>query len=159
VAYLHASQIWPYVSTKRTYEEMLNAGDLGLIESPDLRATLADYYDDSEVSQGTWIFSVIPPYRDRIRGLIPMNVQEYFFRNCTAQDVYENQELLDCAPPDEKVDVPALLGRLDADPVLGRELTAWMSNLLVTDVIIEMTGDAAAELAAEVGRAAERASD
>lgn len=62
MADFQASQIWPYVSVRRTYDEMQNAGDLGLIADPALRAALEAYCDESEVSQGAWIFGVVSKY-------------------------------------------------------------------------------------------------
>ncbi len=159
VAFFQASQIWPYVSTTRTYDEMQSAGDLRLIRSPDLRAALADYYDDSEVSQGGWIFGVIPEYRNRIRSITPIDVQRYLFESCAAQDSYENQVLLDCDAPEtiSEDEARAILEHYRASPELMEDLRSWMSNLMVTDIIMHLTSDAARRLAGQVREAEEGA--
>jgi len=154
VAYYHASQIWPYVSNSRTYDEMQNAGDLRLIPRPDLRAALGSYYDESEVSQGAWIFGTIPDYRGHIRGLTPLPVQRYLFASCSEQDSYEDQVLLDCASPVPENEAAAVLAGYRSAPGVVEELRDWGSTLVVSDIIMRMTREAARKLADRVGAAA-----
>jgi hypothetical protein len=151
VAYWHASQIWPYVSTTRTWDEMRNAGDLGLIEDPGLRAALGTYYSESEVSQGRWIFGLIPAYRTRIRGLTPLAVQRYLIGSCTRQDEYDTQVLVDCDAPIPEEEARALLDRYRSAPDLLEELRYWGSNLEVSDTIMRLTHGVATGLADRVG--------
>ncbi|MEJ2482120.1 MAG: hypothetical protein P8049_03130 [Gemmatimonadota bacterium] len=154
VAYWHASQIWPYVSTTRTYDEMRNSGDLGLIRDPDLRAALATYYSESEVSQGRWIFGLIPEYRTQIRGLTPLTVQRYMIEACSRQDAYDNQVLTDCDPPISEADASDLLARYRAAPGILENLRYWGANLNVSDTIMGLTRGVATKLAERVGSAA-----
>lgn len=154
VAYWHASQIWPYVSTTRTWDEMRNAGDLGLIGDADLRATLASYYSESEISQGRWIFGLIPEYRTRIRGLTPLAVQRYLISSCTRQDEYDSQVLTDCDAPIPDAEARELLARVRSAPGLLEDLRYWGANLGVSDTIMRLTRVMAAALADRVEAAA-----
>ena len=155
VAYWHASQIWPYVSTTRTYDEMRNAGDLGLIRDPDLRAELTTYYSESEVSQGRWIFGLIPEYRTRIRGLTPLAVQRYMIEACSRQDAYDDQVLTDCDAPIPDAEARELLARYRAAPGLLEDLRSWGANLNVSDTIMLLTRGVATALADRTGAAAD----
>lgn len=154
VAYWHASQIWPYVSTTRTYDEMRNAGDLGLVRDADIRAALATYYSESEVSQGRWIFGLVPEYRTRIRGLTPLAVQRYMIAECSRQDAYDEQLLTDCASPIPEAEARDLLARYRAAPGLLEDLRSWGANLNVSDTIMGLTRGVATKLADRVGAAA-----
>ncbi len=154
VAYWHASQIWPYVSTTRTWDEMRNAGDLGLIRDPYLRADLASYYSESEISQGRWIFGLIPEYRTRLRGLTPLVVQRYLIASCTRQDEYDSQVLTDCDAPIPDEEAHELLVRYRDAPGLLEDLRYWGANLSVSGTIMRLTRSVARDLAEQVGRGA-----
>jgi len=156
VAFFHAGQAWPYASNTRTYDEMQNAGDLRLIRDPALRAALATYYDASEVSQGAWIFGQLPEYRTRIRGLTPIPVQRYLLDACSREDTYDNQVLLDCDGPTSmsEADARAVLERFRSAPGLVEDLRFWVSTLIVSDIIMNLTQDAVLKLAEQVQESA-----
>jgi hypothetical protein len=154
VAYWHASQIWPYASTTRTWDEMRNAGDLGLVRDPELRAELAAYYSESEISQGRWIFGLIPEYRTRIRGLTPLAVQRYLIASCARQDAYDTQVLTDCDAPIPDAEARELLARFRSAPGLLEHLRYWGANLNVSDTIMRLTRGGATGLADRVDAAA-----
>jgi len=151
VAFFHAGQIWPYASNTRTYTEMQNAGDLRLIRDPGLRAALGTYYDASEVSQGSWIFGEIPAYRARIRGLTPIPIQRYLFDACSREDSYDNQVLIDCDAPASvsEDEARAMLDRFRSSPGLVEDLRSWVSTLIAADIIMDLTHQAAVDLAGQ----------
>src|SRR5210317_792636 len=71
LAYFQASQVDPYATVKTTYDELKAAGDLRLISDADLRASLTDYYVNSNSVQAEHLFQYVPAYREHIRGIIP----------------------------------------------------------------------------------------
>ena len=149
VAYYQASQILPYVSTKRTYDEMREAGDLRLIRDATLRAELGTYYDDSQVTQGTWIFQDVPTYREHVRGLTPIPVQRYITASCSERRGTD-QILIDCDAPISDLEARALLDRYRTAPELAEDLRYWVSTLGTMDFLLPINRDASEALIARV---------
>ncbi|MEO0556645.1 MAG: hypothetical protein AAF170_00540 [Bacteroidota bacterium] len=149
VAYYHASQILPYASTRRTFDEMREAGDLRLIRDEDLRAELASYYSDGEVTQGGWIFQDLPAYRERIRGLTSLQVQRYIIASCAERQGLE-ERLTDCDAPVSETEARALLARYRAAPGLAEDLRYWVSALSIITTVLPINREAADALIAHI---------
>ena len=75
-----ATQVLPRAARHATYDEILQAGSVELIGSPEERARLANYYwrMDGLVS----LDSVSPPYRERLRSVIPYEIQQAIRAKC-----------------------------------------------------------------------------
>jgi hypothetical protein len=151
VAYYHASQVYPYASTRRTFDEMREAGDLRLIRDEDFRAELGIYYSDSEVTQGGWLFQDLPVYRERIRGLTSLPAQRYITASCIEQTAFD-QRLTDCDAPISDTEARALLDRFRAAPGLAEDLRFWLSNLGLMATVLPLTREAAEALIASSSR-------
>lgn len=95
----HTSQIWKFTPTNTTYNEIQNSNLLGFIGSSDLSNELSVYYNNmpvqlDEISGGTAV------YRDYVRSIIPMQVQEYIWKHCYDGTELGTQLILECNAPD-----------------------------------------------------------
>ncbi len=149
VAYYHASQVFPYSSTRRTFDELRQAGDLRLIRDGTLRAELGAYYNDSQITQGSWLFQDLPVYRERVRGLTSLQVQRHIVTACIVQRGLA-QTLTDCDSPISEEEARALLDRYRVAPGLAEDLRYWVSNLGVISKVFAINRVAAEELIARV---------
>jgi hypothetical protein len=134
LAFFQASQIWPYTSTDTTYQELTGAGELNLIADRDLRAALADYYVVRKRRLDP-MFADMPAYRESIRGLTPMGVQNYIWANCHSSRLNgeeETQELLPCDSPISEAEAREILRNYAAAPEIVRGLRFWMSTVRVS---------------------------
>jgi hypothetical protein len=62
---------------------MRDAGDLGLIHDSQLRSQLAFYYESSANRMADiMLMNLVPQYRQDIRSVTPMPVQEYIWAHC-----------------------------------------------------------------------------
>ena len=131
VAFFQASQVNEFTSTRSTFDEMRSAGQIGLIPDVDLRSAISHYYQNT--SNPT--LSERPHYREHVRGLLPIEVQNYIWTNCYGMRPDGTQELTACPPPipQEKAAEIAQMIRQDA-PVMA-ELRYWISTLRVASVI------------------------
>ena len=76
-----ATQVLPRAARHSTYDEILQSGSLELIGSPDERARLANYFwrMDGLVS----LDSASPTYRERLRSVMPYEVQQAILAKCS----------------------------------------------------------------------------
>jgi hypothetical protein len=133
LAFFQASQIWPYSATDTTYRELTGAGELGLIRDRSMRAALADYYVVRK-NRLDPMFSGLPSYREDVRGLTPMAVQNFVWDNCHRSFVggdEEMQELVLCELPISEAEAREILRGYLADPRVVRGLRFWMSTIRV----------------------------
>ena len=128
LAYFQASQFYPYSHEDSAFIEMRDAGDLGLIHDTGLRARLAFFYASrAQAYAETMLLNHVPSYRQDIRELTPLVVQDHVWAHCnTVRDVDE-QHLVDCAAPISDGDALAILDTYSHHPELARELRYWLS--------------------------------
>ena len=149
LAYFQASQVAPYRAVNVTYQEMVAAGDLNLIESSKLRAEFAEYFVNATDLQETHLFRHIPEYREVLRGLIPYDLQDYIWTNCH-RAVGNSQELVDCDLPVEEAAAEEMLSRLVENDEVVRELRFWIGNLKVASNVISINRAKIADLIEQV---------
>ena len=127
LAFYQASQVWQWVTSDSTYQEMRSGGELGLIRDDVLRDALSQYY--LENSSGTaYLFMLQPEYRRIVRGLTPSVVADHIWAKCWQQPRPGEQYLLDCDSPISEAQAQAVLnGYLNA-PTLLPELRFWVAN-------------------------------
>jgi len=75
LAFFQASQLAEFYTTRSTYEELKSGGELGLIADLELRKLLARYYTNADNP----VLSERPAYREHVRGLIPLYIQNYIW--------------------------------------------------------------------------------
>ena len=127
LAFYQASQLWQWVTSDSTYQEMRSGGELGLIRDQRLRDALSQYY--LENGSGTaYLFMMQPEYRRIVRGLTPSVVADHIWAKCWQQPRPAEQYLLDCDAPISEVEAQAVLAGYMKDPELLKELRFWVAN-------------------------------
>jgi hypothetical protein len=126
LAYFQASQLAEFHTTRSTYEELKSGGELGLIRDLELRGFLARYYTSADNP----VLSERPAYREHVRGLIPLHVQNYIWEQCYWSNG-EIQRLLDCESPIDPYEAKRLVEVISSNEQLIVELRYWMSTMRV----------------------------
>lgn len=127
LAFYQASQLWQWVTSDSTYQEMRSGGELGLIREPGLRDALSQYY--LENGSGTaYLFMLQPEYRKIVRGLTPSVVADHIWSKCWQQPKPSEQYLLDCDSPVSEAQAQAVLDSYLKAPGLLPELRFWVAN-------------------------------
>jgi len=127
LAFYQASQLWQWVPTDATYQEMRSGGELGLIRDETLREALSQYYLESG-SGVAYLFYLQPEYRKIVRGLTPSVVADHIWAKCWRQPSPTEQDLLDCDSPISEAQAQAILDGYAKDPKLLPELRFWVAN-------------------------------
>jgi hypothetical protein len=131
LAFYQASQLSTFEATNITFEELRSAGQLGLVQSADLRSQLAYYYSFNESFGATILLQHLPPYRSNVRGYFSGKLTDYIWQNCHKVNALHDQEMVDCPsslPADEALE---LLETITANEVLMHQLRDWKSNITV----------------------------
>ena len=131
LAYFQASQVAELVPLQATFDELKSAGELGLIADPGFRNALSDYY----MFTASATVTERPPYRAKVRGVIPLSIQSYIWNNCYASSGSERQELLACASPVTEEHAAKIVAAISEDAALMAELRYWLSSLHVARLI------------------------
>ena len=127
LAFYQASQLWQWVSSDSTYQEMRSGGELGLVRDQVLRDAMSSYY--LENGSGTaYLFAMQPEYREIVRGLTPQVVADHIWAKCWKQPSTVEQQLLDCDAPISEAEADVVLAGYLADPRLLPELRFWVAN-------------------------------
>ena len=146
LAYFQASQIAELFVTRGTYDELKSASELGLIYDLDLRKRLAFYYTNAD----NVAFTERPDYRRHIRGIVPIDIQDYIWDHCFEEDPAGGQSLVNCESPIESDRAASLVERISRDEALMEELRYWVSALRVAVIIADNGHTLADELLALV---------
>ena len=128
LAYFHASQLGEFYITEATYEELKSAGELGLIADINLRDSLAAYYTETARDA---VFTDRPDYRRRVRGIIPLEIQNYIWASCWSVNSSFKQTLKDCPAPITEAVSTEIVDLLRHNSALMSELRFWMSTMEV----------------------------
>jgi len=136
LAFYQASQLWQWVPTDPTYQEMRSGGELGLIRDQALRDELSRYYVENGAGVA-YLFMMQPEYRRIVRGLTPQVVADHIWAKCWKQPNPYEQHLYDCDAPITEAQAQAVLAGYMKDPNLLRELRFWVANQGVSLNVIE----------------------
>ncbi len=142
LAFFQASQVDEFATTQTTYDELTSAGELRLITDSGIRQAIANYYSSTN-NPTLYLF---PPYREHVRGIIPLDIQEYIWVNCYSLAANNQQELLNCDAPISQQVAARIVDQLSADAKLMSELRYWISNMRVATQISQYRITAAKEL-------------
>jgi hypothetical protein len=130
LAYFQASQVAEFYTTDATFEELKSAGELGLIKDTRFRDELAQYY-----SLGfNPLLTERPPYREHVRGLIPLDIQKYIWSHCYSTSADSIQKMLPCKAPVADEQISEIVNLIRNDKALMAELRYWMSSMHVADL-------------------------
>ena len=136
LAFYQASQVWPWATYDTTYQELSNAGQLGLIKDGNLRDALTQYYAEGAGNDLDYILSSQPEYRKIVRGLTPVVVSNQVWAKCWKLPNAYEQFLLDCESPMSEADAQIVLDNYLKDPKLLSELRFWNSTQSVAVKLI-----------------------
>jgi hypothetical protein len=122
-----ATQVFPRAARHATYDEILQSGSLELIGPPNLRARLSNYYwrMDGLVS----LDAVSPPYRERLRSVLPYEVQQAIRAKCDEIISDLGNGLMSprlparCLPGIDPTVAAAAAAQIRAEPALAHDLT------------------------------------
>lgn len=128
LAYFQSSQIWPLELTDVTYDELKNSGEIKLIKDYTLRKELSTYYGE-QYNQYKNTIGVLPAYREKIRGLIPFDIQGYIWGNCHGTSGTK-QVLIECSAPNNKTieEIAANNAEIEQNEIV-KDLRFWASNM------------------------------
>lgn len=110
-----ATQILPWALKRNTYDEILSVGAMASLGEPLLRDKIANYYVTSDVTGAN--ISVIPPYREIVRRIMPYAAQRAIRARCNERIVQNSRGSNDTFLPEG----PCPLG---LDPVTVRRAVA-----------------------------------
>lgn len=147
LAYFQASQVAELYLAQSTFDELKSAGELRLISDLDFRAELALYYLFGPAET----LNQKPPYREHVRGLIPVAIQNYIWDACYAADARDSQQMLPCPSPVDEETAAVVVNAISTDVSLMNELRFWMSSRHVADIIARNRTELAIRLRREVG--------
>jgi hypothetical protein len=135
LAFYQASQLFPFVPSDTTYQEMRSAGELDLLRDQAMREALAGYYVVGAGYAANFLFRTEPDYRRLVRGLTPVIASRHVWAECH-RSFPGGQALRDCASPMPEAAAQAVLDGYLAHPHLLIELRFWISNLEVMTGLI-----------------------
>ncbi len=131
VAYFQASQVAELALSQATYEELKSAGELGLIADPGFRNNLTKYY----MFTASATVTERPPYREHVRGVIPLRLQNYIWESCYNSNGADWQEMFLCESPIGEQQAAQIVDAISTDQALMAELRYWMSSMHVAGLI------------------------
>ncbi|PHR54021.1 MAG: hypothetical protein COA47_16150 [Robiginitomaculum sp.] len=131
LALFQASQVDEFLTTQTTYDELTSAGELDLITSSHLRAAIAKYYS----AGGNLTLSLFPEYRKHVRGIVPLDIQNYIWENCYSTTNNADQLLNDCDAPVAPERASRITDQLADNTALMSELRYWVTNMRVATLI------------------------
>ncbi len=131
LAYFQASQVAEFWTTSTTYDELRGAGELKLVSNLDLRNALARYYTEA----GNPALTERPVYRERVRGIIPIDIQLYIWTECYTSNELGEQGFRDCASPVSEARAASVVSAIEGDRALMAQLRYWMSTMHVASLI------------------------
>lgn len=136
-SFLHASQSWTFNFVDTTYSELRSAGELGLIADAELQSALADYYVATIARRGGGgHYSLMPKYREMVRGRMRSDIMRYYWLNCFRQEAGV-QEFIACPAPLGGSDIAGILQQLASDAPLIHALRYWVDTQRVATELAE----------------------
>lgn len=114
-----ATQILPWALKRNTYDEIVSVGAMASLGDPLLRDKISNYYVTSEVTGSN--ISVIPPYREIVRRVMPYAAQQAIRAHCNERIVANSRGSNDTILPEGHCD-------LGLNPVTERRAIAQVHD-------------------------------
>jgi len=137
LASFYAAEVWPFLPSRSTFEDLQSTGNIRLLDDIELRTSLSRYYNRADTSRSGWNPS--EDYREVIRGVIPNDVQALIRQNCPTTDNMDERPtgFPDCELPGVDYDeMTRLFARLKDDVELRETLTYRHSELGVMTYLL-----------------------
>lgn len=138
LASFYAAEVWPFLPTKSTFEDLQSTGNIRLIDDIELRTSMAHYYNRADTARNGWNPS--ERYRQTIRGVIPNDVQALIRQNCPTTDAMDlfPSGFPPCELPGVDYEqMTQLFERLKSDVALHQTLTYRHSELGVMNYLLK----------------------
>jgi hypothetical protein len=138
LAAFYSSEIWPFVATQSTYQDLLSTGSIRLIDDINLRTSLATYHNQANTARSGW--TPTEDYRRIIRGVIPNRIQDSIREDCPTLESLDGTPT--GFPPCELAGVDydeleAVMAPLKTDRELRRRLVYRQSELSVVIYLLD----------------------
>ena len=126
VAVFHASQWMDVRLNTATYEEIIRTG---FPRDAELKDELYSYYGLGEQRA---IVAGMPQYRELVRSIIPIAIQDYFWVNCWEISGRRQNLSAVCEPIISDAEAGQIIAELRAHPDTKTTLRFWLSTVSVT---------------------------
>lgn len=137
VDFYHASQ-WQLIDVNRsTYDEMRRQG---LPRSRAIIDAVEGYLSQNETLAVT---NTMPAYRNRVRQLIPVRTQGFYWENCYSLDDGAETYVLDCPNGLSEEDAGKIIERIRSTPEVESYLTEWVGLMWSTPADLRVQNEAA----------------
>jgi len=85
-AFYISSVLYPYELYSTTFDELLNTGNIRLIQDIKLRQAVAEFYSVTRANMPFWVIPRDNAYRKVVRTIIPSRLQNDIFDYCSIQE-------------------------------------------------------------------------
>lgn len=131
----HISQLWDFAPVSTTYNEIQNSNLLGYVGSTELSNQLSQYYIQAPI-QLNQIVGGTAEYRDYVRSIIPIKMQEYIWEHCYSSELLGTQVIIKCQRPDsDPKSIESIYQSIRSDQNFKRLLTNRLSTIYVRNAL------------------------
>ena len=133
----HVSQLWNFNQATAVYNEAQKPEMLGFLGSPELLNALQRYYTEWPLQLAV-LTGGTQAYRDFVRSVIPIEMQQYMWDACYTISVLDVQSFVPCSAPrlaPEKIS--EVYQAIVEDPEYKRILTLRLSTLYTRNIVYE----------------------
>lgn len=125
VAFFHASQWIDVRLNTATYEEIKRTG---FPRDPGLKDELTRYYS---LGEQRYLIASLPQYREIVRSIIPVTVQDYLWANCWEISGRRQKLIADCEASIGDEEAGQIVDRLRAHRDTETTLRFWLSTVTI----------------------------
>ena len=125
VAFFHASQWIDVRLNTATYEEIKRTG---YPRDQSLKDELTRYYS---LGEQRYLIANLPQYREIVRSIIPLTVQDYLWANCWEISGRRQKLIADCEASISNADAQQIVDEIRTDRDTERTLKIWLSTVSV----------------------------
>jgi len=128
-----ATQIWQFVFSRATYDEILSAGAMSTIPDPLARKRISNYYVITDSVTNMLLDK--NAYRDSVRSYLPVDVQRQIETSCgdvvttSSSGAAENSIAVDCSIALDQAAARTAIDSLLSAPGLETQLNWRLSNI------------------------------
>ena len=154
---VNGASTWPFKPSGQVYNQLLNAGELGLVSDIRIQRQMRDYYQDAAAEAGV-TFKFDSDFRYASRKLIDWELHDYHALGCGNIIGSDPSEILedtaryfrDCNTPDLPIEISRTASRLHASETLHDDLRLHLSQLDTLLYFIKYLDDEAKTLIEEL---------
>jgi hypothetical protein len=130
VAFFQASQWMDVRLNSATYDEIKRTG---FPRNQALKEQLSQYYS---LGEQRYLIAGLPEYRELVRSIIPVNVQDHLWSECWQTSGRRQQLATECNASIDNQGAREIVAVLRSDPDIPRTLRYWLSTVTVINQTI-----------------------